>query len=156
MRKGYFRMVGTVVGAVAAVILSGLFPQQRLWFLLGLAVWGGACGFVSRMLLNFASYAAALAGYTAVIIAAGELGTTGGLNGDGFMIAVARAMERLNDEQREAVVLKIYEGFKFEEMAEVLGCPVSTVKSRLYTALDLLKDTLAPATVTKAAREQSS
>jgi len=59
-------------------------------------------------------------------------------------IAVARAMERLNDEQREAVVLKIYEGFKFEEMAEVLGCPVSTVKSRLYTALDLLKVTLAP------------
>jgi RNA polymerase sigma-70 factor (ECF subfamily) len=42
------------------------------------------------------------------------------------------------------VVLKIYEGFKFEEMAEVLGCPVSTVKSRLYTALDLLKDALAP------------
>jgi len=62
-------------------------------------------------------------------------------------IAVARAMERLNEEQREAVVLKIYEGFKFEEMAEVLGCPVSTVKSRLYTALDLLKDTLAPVSV---------
>ena len=64
-------------------------------------------------------------------------------------IAVARAMERLNDEQREAVVLKIYEGFKFEEMAEVLGCPVSTVKSRLYTALDLLKDILAPADLGK-------
>ena len=70
-------------------------------------------------------------------------------------IAVARAMERLNDEQREAVVLKIYEGFKFEEMAEVLGCPVSTVKSRLYTALDLLKDTLAPVPLNKAARDRS-
>jgi RNA polymerase sigma-70 factor (ECF subfamily) len=44
-----------------------------------------------------------------------------------------------------AVLLKVYQGFKFEEMAEVLGCPVSTVKSRLYTALDLLKATLAPA-----------
>jgi DNA-directed RNA polymerase specialized sigma24 family protein len=31
-------------------------------------------------------------------------------------------------------------------MAEVLGCPVSTVKSRLYTALDLLKNELAPVT----------
>jgi RNA polymerase sigma-70 factor (ECF subfamily) len=41
-------------------------------------------------------------------------------------------------------VLKIYQGFKFEEMAEVLGCPVSTVKSRLYTALELLKTDLAP------------
>jgi len=29
-------------------------------------------------------------------------------------------------------------------MAEVLACPVSTIKSRLYTALDVLKETLAP------------
>jgi RNA polymerase sigma-70 factor (ECF subfamily) len=57
-------------------------------------------------------------------------------------LAVTAALSRLTAEQREAVVLKIYEGFKFEEMAEILGCPVSTVKSRLYTALDLLKDTL--------------
>ncbi len=59
-------------------------------------------------------------------------------------LAVESALERLSADQREAVVLKVYQGFKFEEMAEVLGCPVSTVKSRLYTALDLLKDTLAP------------
>lgn len=59
-------------------------------------------------------------------------------------LAVERALERLSEDQREAVVLKIYQGFKFEEMSEILACPVSTVKSRLYTALDLLKDTLAP------------
>jgi RNA polymerase sigma-70 factor (ECF subfamily) len=59
-------------------------------------------------------------------------------------LAVTAALDRLNPEQREAVVLKVYEGFKFDEMAEVLGCPVSTVKSRLYTALDLLKTELAP------------
>jgi RNA polymerase sigma-70 factor (ECF subfamily) len=59
-------------------------------------------------------------------------------------LAVTAALDRLNPDQREAVVLKVYEGFKFEEMAEVLGCPVSTVKSRLYTALDLLKAELGP------------
>ena len=59
-------------------------------------------------------------------------------------LAVASALGRLSAEQREAVVLKIYQGFKFEEMAEILDCPVSTVKSRLYTALDLLKEELAP------------
>ena len=59
-------------------------------------------------------------------------------------LAVAAALERLSPEQREAVVLKIYQGFKFEEMAEILDCPVSTVKSRLYAALDLLKTDLAP------------
>jgi RNA polymerase sigma-70 factor, ECF subfamily len=59
-------------------------------------------------------------------------------------LAVASALERLSPEQREAVVLKIYQGFKFEEMSEILECPVSTVKSRLYTALELLKVELAP------------
>jgi RNA polymerase sigma-70 factor, ECF subfamily len=59
-------------------------------------------------------------------------------------LAVATALERLSPEQREAVVLKIYQGLKFEEMAEILSCPVSTVKSRLYTALELMKADLAP------------
>src|SRR5262249_21906503 len=60
-------------------------------------------------------------------------------------LAGESALKRLSEDQREAVLLKVYQGFKFEEMAEILGCPVSTVKSRLYTALDLLKVTLAPA-----------
>jgi RNA polymerase sigma-70 factor (ECF subfamily) len=59
-------------------------------------------------------------------------------------LAVSGALGRLSAEQREAVVLKIYQGFKFEEMAEILSCPVSTIKSRLYTALELLKTELAP------------
>ncbi len=61
-------------------------------------------------------------------------------------LAVQSALKRLSADQREAVVLKVYQGFKFEEMAEILGCPVSTVKSRVYSALDLLKQTLAPVT----------
>jgi RNA polymerase sigma-70 factor (ECF subfamily) len=59
-------------------------------------------------------------------------------------LAVSSALDRLSPEQRESVVLKIYQGFKFEEMAEILSCPVSTIKSRLYTALELLKTELAP------------
>jgi len=59
-------------------------------------------------------------------------------------LAVGTAMERLSPDQKEVVTLKIYQGFKFEEIADILACPVSTVKSRLYTALDLLKDDLAP------------
>jgi RNA polymerase sigma-70 factor (ECF subfamily) len=59
-------------------------------------------------------------------------------------LAVTSALDRLSGDQREAVVLKIYQGFKFEEMSEILGAPVSTVKSRLYTALELLKLELAP------------
>jgi RNA polymerase sigma-70 factor, ECF subfamily len=59
-------------------------------------------------------------------------------------LAVEAALARLPEEQREAVLLKIYQGFKFEEMAAILDCPVSTVKSRVYTGLERLKQTLAP------------
>jgi RNA polymerase sigma-70 factor, ECF subfamily len=59
-------------------------------------------------------------------------------------LAVAAALDRLSPDQREAVVLKIYQGFKFEEISEILDCPVSTIKSRLYTALEILKAELAP------------
>jgi len=64
-------------------------------------------------------------------------------------LAVDSALKRLNEDQREAVLLKVYQGFKFEEMAEILDCPVSTVKSRLYTALDLLKAALAPSVMVR-------
>ncbi len=60
-------------------------------------------------------------------------------------LAVESALAKLSLDQKEAVLLKIYQGFKFDEMAVILDCPVSTVKSRVYTALDLLKDALAPA-----------
>lgn len=59
-------------------------------------------------------------------------------------LAVASALNRLTPDQREAVVLKIYQGFKFEEMSEILEAPVSTIKSRLYAALEILKVELAP------------
>lgn len=62
-----------------------------------------------------------------------------------WSLAVRRALDSLTAEQREAVVLKVYEGFKFEEMAAILDEPVSTVKSRLYTALERLKEVLMPA-----------
>jgi RNA polymerase sigma-70 factor (ECF subfamily) len=59
-------------------------------------------------------------------------------------LAVEAALKRLPPEQREAVVLKVYEGFKFDEIAEILECPPSTVKSRVYTGLEQLKTILAP------------
>lgn len=94
LRKGSFRMVGTAVGAVAIVVLTACFPQSRTGFLLGLALWCAACGMVATILHNFAAYAAALAGYTAAIIASSTLGATGSENGgEVFIVAVTRATE---------------------------------------------------------------
>lgn len=59
-------------------------------------------------------------------------------------LTVERALEQLNPEQREVVLLKVYQGFRFDEIARIQSCPVSTVKSRLYAAFELLKNVLAP------------
>ena len=94
LRKGWYRLIGTLVGAVVSVLLTACFPQDRALFLGGLALWGAACAFAATLLRNFASYSAALAGYTVAIVAGDLLGATGGVNGDAaFLLAVNRASE---------------------------------------------------------------
>ena len=55
---------------------------------------------------------------------------------------VASAVAALPEEQREAVVLKEYQGLTFPEIAEIQGVPVSTVKTRLYRGLSVLRERL--------------
>jgi uncharacterized membrane protein YccC len=93
LRKAWFRIIGTLVGATMIVVLTACFPQDRIAFLGLLALWCGLCAFVATWLGNFASYSAALAGYTAAIIAADTLGATGGPNTEVFMIAITRASD---------------------------------------------------------------
>ena len=57
--------------------------------------------------------------------------------------AVERAMARLPEEQRTAIVLKEYHGLTFQEIADLVGCPLSTVKTRLYQGLTVLRRELA-------------
>ncbi|MGQ0732410.1 MAG: RNA polymerase sigma factor [Acidobacteriota bacterium] len=52
---------------------------------------------------------------------------------------VAEAMAELPDEQRTAIVLKEYHGLTFQEIADLQGCPLSTVKTRLYQGLSVLR-----------------
>jgi RNA polymerase sigma-70 factor (ECF subfamily) len=52
---------------------------------------------------------------------------------------VAEAMQRLPEEQRTAIVLKEYHGLTFQEIADLQGCPLSTVKTRLYQGLSVLR-----------------
>jgi RNA polymerase sigma-70 factor (ECF subfamily) len=56
--------------------------------------------------------------------------------------AVAAALDELPPDQREVLVLKEFEGLKFREIAEILGCPESTVKSRMYYGLDGVRASL--------------
>jgi RNA polymerase sigma-70 factor (ECF subfamily) len=53
--------------------------------------------------------------------------------------SVAKAMRTLTSDQRAALILKEYHGLTFQEIAELLGCPLSTVKTRLYQGLTVLR-----------------
>jgi len=57
--------------------------------------------------------------------------------------AVEKAMEKLPEEQRTAIILKEYHGLTFQEIADLAGCPLSTVKTRLYQGLAVLRRELA-------------
>ena len=89
LRKGFFRMVGTVVGAAATVVLSGIFPQDRIGFLVGMALWMAACSFGNTLTRNFSAYAFALSGYTLAIIAGDSISDPN----QAFILAVTRASE---------------------------------------------------------------
>lgn len=59
--------------------------------------------------------------------------------------AVARAMALLPEEQRTAIILKEYHGLTFQEIADLLDCPLSTAKTRLYQGLSVLRRQLSEA-----------
>lgn len=55
---------------------------------------------------------------------------------------VRRALQGLPAEMRQVIIMKEYEGLKFSEIADILGIPVSTVKTRMYTGLSELRKRL--------------
>ena len=70
--------------------------------------------------------------------------------------AVAEAMKLLPEEQRTAIVLKEYHGLTFQEIAELQGCPLSTVKTRLYQGLSVLRRHLESSGMTRGAARPGS
>ena len=89
LRKGRFRAIGTVAGAVAIVLMVALIPQNHLALLVTLTVWCATCGFLASVLPHFAGYSAALAGYTAAIIFSNIIPLPEGV----FSVAVDRTLE---------------------------------------------------------------
>src|SRR5215469_4931470 len=68
LAKSFYRALGTLGGAAAALLIVALFPQQRVLFLGALSLWVGICSGGAALYRNFKSYAFVLGGYTAAII----------------------------------------------------------------------------------------
>ncbi|MGY4225128.1 putative membrane protein YccC [Bradyrhizobium sp. USDA 4503] len=93
LQKGWFRMIGTITGAVATVLMAASLPQDRIVLLTALSLWGAACALAATLLRNYTAYAAALAGYTMAIIAGEQLRAIGSLDAGIFLISVDRVAE---------------------------------------------------------------
>ncbi|MGO4381615.1 FUSC family protein [Pseudoduganella sp. RAF53_2] len=89
LEKAFYRLLGTIVGCSAALLLVGLFPQQAPLLFLGLALWVGLCTAGAAMHRNQQSYSFVLAGYTAVMIGVPSLDHPTAV----FSLAVTRATE---------------------------------------------------------------
>ncbi len=57
---------------------------------------------------------------------------------------VRDALAQLPDEYRTVLVLKEIEGLRYEEIAEAVGCPIGTVRSRIHRARQELREKLLP------------
>ncbi|MBM4371130.1 MAG: RNA polymerase sigma factor [Deltaproteobacteria bacterium] len=56
---------------------------------------------------------------------------------------LATAVARLNPDQREVFLMRQHQGLAFKEIAEIMGCPVNTAKTRMRYALESLQRELA-------------
>ncbi|PBB21386.1 FUSC family protein [Mesorhizobium sp. WSM4313] len=74
LAKGFYRLLGTLAGGLAAVGITSLFGADPWLLVTVLALWIGVCTLVSSLLRNPEAYGAALAGYTAMIISLPALG----------------------------------------------------------------------------------
>ncbi len=71
--KAVYRLLGTLIGAVVALVFMALFGQDRVLLLLSFTVWLGLCVFVAQFLQDTRAYGAMLSGYTVAIIALGQI-----------------------------------------------------------------------------------
>jgi RNA polymerase sigma-70 factor (ECF subfamily) len=59
-------------------------------------------------------------------------------------MAVNSAMEALPEDLRQAVTLREIEGLSYEEIAEVMNCPIGTVRSRIFRAREAISAKVKP------------
>jgi len=57
---------------------------------------------------------------------------------------VNQTMEELPEELRTAITLREIEGMSYEDIANVMNCPIGTVRSRIFRARETIADRLRP------------
>lgn len=57
---------------------------------------------------------------------------------------INNAMDALPEELRQAITLREIEGLSYEEISEAMGCPIGTVRSRIFRAREAISQKIKP------------
>lgn len=63
---------------------------------------------------------------------------------DELQRVINQVLDRLPEDLRVALTLREFEGLSYEEIANVMGCPVGTVRSRIFRAREAIDNEIAP------------
>jgi RNA polymerase sigma-70 factor (ECF subfamily) len=57
---------------------------------------------------------------------------------------IFESLSNLPEDIRTAVSLREFEGLSYEEISEVLGCPIGTVRSRIFRGREIIQEKISP------------
>ena len=66
------------------------------------------------------------------------------LQNDQLVETIRRAIRELPEELRQAIILRELEGLSYEDIAGAMGCPIGTVRSRIFRAREAIQEAMAP------------
>jgi len=64
------------------------------------------------------------------------------LQNDELVQVIRNAIQALPDELHEAVTLREFDGLSYEDIAKVMGCPIGTVRSRIFRAREAIEQAM--------------
>src|ERR1700694_2039063 len=72
-QKAAYRVLATIIGVVASIVIAGLFAQSRSLFVIGFAGWLGLCVYAGGLLDGNRAYSGILSGYTVALVAVTQI-----------------------------------------------------------------------------------
>ncbi len=135
LSKALYRIAGTLLGGVVAVVFTSLFPQDRTMLLAAFTLWLGLCTAAAALLRDFRSYGAVLCGYTIGLISVAGIDAPDGV----FIAALDRVAAILLGVMAVALVNGVFARKVSYEML------VADLQTQLDTTLALALDALAAA-----------
>src|SRR6266478_1454776 len=101
-QKAAYRIVATIIGVVASLVIAGLFAQSRSLFVIGFAGWLGLCVYAGGLLDGNRAYSAVLSGYTVALVAMTQIDSPqnlfwAGINRGAAIVVGIAAIALIND-----------------------------------------------------------